>query len=61
MDKNNWKNYLRDMLDSRSFSRGANEIADDLLHGLYRFSELADINDSVSYYIDEAGHEQILK
>lgn len=61
LEKNNWKNYLRDMLASRAFSRGANEIADDLLHGLYSFSELADINDSVTYYIDENGHEQIIK
>jgi hypothetical protein len=61
LEKNNWKNYLRDMLSSRAFSRGANEIADDLLHGMLSFSELADVNDSITYYIDENGHEQIVK
>lgn len=61
LEKSNWQNYTRDMLASRAFSRAANEIADDLLHGMYSFSELADINDSVTYYIDENGHEQIVK
>ena len=60
-EKNNWKNYLRDMLSSRAFSRGANEIADDLLNGMLSFSELADINDGVTYYIDKDGNEQIVK
>ena len=58
--KNNWKNYTRDMLASRAFSRGANEIADDLLNGMYSYSELADINDSVTYYIDDNGNEQLV-
>lgn len=59
-DKSNWKNYLKDMLASRAFTRGSNEIADDLLHGMYSYSELADLNDSVEYYIDKDGHEQIV-
>tara|TARA_R110000772_G_C13310328_1_gene440512 strand:- start:41193 stop:42059 length:867 start_codon:yes stop_codon:yes gene_type:complete len=58
--KNNWKNYFRDMLASRAFSRGANEIADDLLHGMYSYSELADLDTGITYYIDENGHEQIV-
>lgn len=60
-EKGTWKKYSRDMLASRAFSKGANEIADDLLHGMYSYSELADINDGVTYYIDENGHEQIVQ
>ena len=61
MEKSNWVKYLRDMLSSRAFSRGANEIADDLLNGMLSFSELADINDGVTYYIDDKGHEKIVE
>ena len=61
LDKANWEKYTRDMLSSRAFSRGSNEIADDLLNGMLSFSELADINDGMTYYIDENGHEQIVK
>lgn len=61
LKKDNWKKYTRDMLSSRAFSRGANEIADDLLLGMYSVSELADMNDSVTYYIDEEGREVVVK
>lgn len=60
-DKGTYKKYPKDMLASRAFSKGANEIADDLLQGMYSYSELADLKGSVSYYIDDDGHEQILK
>ena len=61
MEKGTWKKYTRDLLSSRAFSRGSNEIADDLLNGMLSFSELADINDGVTYLIDENGHEQIVQ
>lgn len=58
LDKANWQKYYKDMLASRAFSRGAKEIADDLLHGMYSISELADINDSVDYIIED-GEEKV--
>lgn len=60
LEKDNWKNYLRDMLNTRAFSRGANEIADDLLGGMLSPTEMSDIEPNITVEIDENGIEQIV-
>lgn len=60
-ERGTYQKYLRDMLANRAFGRGASEIADDLLHGMYNFSDLADLpNSGVTYWIDDEGREHIV-
>lgn len=60
LKKANYKGYIKDMLSARAFSRGSNEIADDLLQGMLSPSEMIGINNKVNYTIDEEGREIIL-
>lgn len=60
LEKDNWLKYLRDMLSARAFSRGANEIADDLLEGMLSPSEMSDTDPNIIVTIDNNGIEQII-
>jgi hypothetical protein len=55
MDKENWQKYYRRMLDARALSIAINEVAPDVVGGLYMPNELS--ND---FYVDESGTERVL-
>lgn len=61
-DKTNYKRHLPRMLDARSFSIGAREIADDILNGIYTPSEMIDSNQpqDIDYTIDDNGVETVI-
>lgn len=51
-DKDNWKNYPKEMTYSRALSFGARRIADDVLGGMYETSEYADAK-NINYSYEE--------
>lgn len=52
VSKDVWKKYWRRMLDTRAFTNGAREIADDILLGIMTPNEL-----STDFYVNETGEE----
>ena len=54
MDKENWKKYVRRMLDARAFANGAREVADDIINGMMTPDELG-----ANSFIDERGQETV--